>query len=246
MKTFSEVLEKFRKKQILKGWKGHNSFRYLFRGNFTKFKDYISRYNKIRSATKNNCCINPEHLEKEYQLDSVLPLQVIENVVNKELLDLLQKYYKETINENVWPLGDRQSNRYKTHNEPMSRFLHYEILPLIEKIVGRKMRPTYTYLSAYVKDAELPPHTDREDCEYTVSFLVDKPEGSAWNIYVHKKQQPIKHKGRYHVTIPLEECVGVDCNAGGLMMFQGTDHIHFREKLNFDYYNILLLHYRSV
>ena len=58
----------------------------------------------------------------------------------------------------------------------MSRFLHYECLSLIERIVGKSMKPTYTYLSSYVKGANLPPHTDRPDCEYTVSFVVDKPE----------------------------------------------------------------------
>ena len=128
----------------------------------------------------------------------------------------------------------------------MSRFLHYEILPLIEKIVGKPMKPTYTYLSAYIKGSDLPPHTDRPDCEYTVSFVVDKPEGCNWNIYVHKPQQAEKYKGRYDFTPSLDECEAVDCEAGGLMMFQGTDHIHFREKLEFDYYNILLLHYCSV
>ena len=30
------------------------------------------------------------------------------------------------------------------------------------------------------------------------------------------------------------------------MLFQGTDHIHFREELEEDYYNVLLLHYGSV
>ena len=108
------------------------------------------------------------------------------------------------------------------------------------------MKPTYTYLSAYVKGADLPPHTDRPDCEYTVSFVIDKPEGSNWNIYVHKPQQPVKHKGRYNIKPSLEECEPVDCDAGGLMLFQGTDHIHFREKLDHDYYNILLLHYCSI
>ena len=143
-------------------------------------------------------------------------------------------------------MGDRQSNRYKANNEPMSRFLHYEFLPLIEKIVGKSMKPTYTYLSAYVKGADLPPHTDRPDCEYTVSFIVDKPVGSNWNIYVHKKQQPVKYKGRYDIKPSLDECVPVDCDVGGIMLFQGTDHIHFREELEHDYYNILLLHYCSV
>ena len=108
------------------------------------------------------------------------------------------------------------------------------------------MRPTYTYLSAYVNGAELPPHTDRADCEYTVSFIIDKPEGINWNIYVHKVRQPVKFKGRYDIKPPIEECEGVDCDAGGLMLFQGTDHIHFREKLIGQYYNIVLLHYVSV
>ena len=146
----------------------------------------------------------------------------------------------------MWALGDRQSNRYKAHNEPMSRFLHYECLPLIERIVGKSMKPTYTYLSSYVKGANLPPHTDRPDCEYTVSFVVDKPDNFNWNIYVHKPQQEVKHKGRYDEKPPLEECEAVDCDAGGLMLFQGTDHIHFREELEADYYNVLLLHYCSV
>ena len=46
-------------------------------------------------------------------------------------------------------------------DEIITRLLHLEFLPLIEKIVGRKMEPTYTYISAYVKGADLPAHTDR-------------------------------------------------------------------------------------
>jgi len=243
MDTLDNVLNKFQKHEIKRNWSGLNSFKYNLKGDFEVFKNYISQYNEIRS---NNEVLNKENLDKEYILDDKLPIQVVNNVLNNELLDLLKEYYKETISKNVWALGDRQSNRYKAHNEPMSRFLHYECLPLIERIVGKSMKPTYTYLSSYVKGANLPPHTDRPDCEYTVSFVVDKPKGSNWNIYVHKPQQPVKHKGRYDEKPPLEECEAVDCEAGGLMLFQGTDHIHFREELEADYYNVLLLHYCSV
>ena len=68
----------------------------------------------------------------------------------------------------------------------MTRLLHIEFLPLIEKIVGRKMEATYTYLSAYLKGTHLPPHTDRADCEFTCSYIIGKPQNSNWNIYVHK------------------------------------------------------------
>ena len=243
MDTLDTVMSQFKHDKITQQWRGFESFKYNFKGNFDNFKDYINLYNTIR---ENRQCLNPDNLEKDYVLNPELPIQVVNNVIDKELLSLLQNYYKDTIDSDTWELGDRQSNRYKAHNEPMSRFLHYECLPLIEKIVGKSMKPTYTYLSAYVKGADLPPHTDRPDCEYTVSFVVDKPEGSNWNIYVHKPQQEVKHKGRYDEKPPLEECEPVDCDAGGLMLFQGTDHIHFREELEGDYYNVLLLHYCSV
>ena len=246
MDTLDNVLQNFQDNKIHPNWRGYKSFKYNFKGDFNKFKNNIQTYKKIKDSLPNNSCLHIENLERSYKLNPKLPLEIVNNVLNKDLLELIQNYYRENISKNVWILGDRQSKRFKAHNEPMSRFMHYEILPLIEKIVGKVLKPTYTYLSAYVKGSDLPPHTDRSDCEYTVSFIVDKPKDCNWNIYVHKPQQPVKHKGRYKITPPLDECVPVDCDAGGLMIFQGTDHIHFREKLEGDYYNILLLHYCCV
>jgi hypothetical protein len=79
-----------------------------------------------------------------------------------------------------------------------------------------------------------------------VSFLIEKPENTKWPIYVHKKKQPTKHIGRTNQNPPKEECIEVDCQSGGLMMFCGTDHIHFREPLEHDFYNIVLLHYCEI
>jgi len=244
--TLNQVFLDFENNKITRNWNGYKSFKYNFKGDFDNFKNYVKQYVSIRNKSENNSCLNKENLNVKYEIDDKLPIQIVNNVIHDELKVLLKNYYKETIANNVWPLGDRQSNRYKAHNEPMSRLLHYECLPLIEKIVNCSLRPTYTYLSAYVKGADLPAHTDRQDCEYTVSFIVDKPENSNWNIYVDKYQQPIKYKGRFDETPPLDNCVPVDCDAGGLMLFQGTDHIHFRDKLEYDYYNILLLHYCRV
>ena len=241
--TLNRVFDLFKTDSVSRTWTGLDSFKYNFKGDFENFKKYISQYNDIRI---NQNCLNQENLLKNYYLDENLPIQVVNNVFDSKLLELIKRYYKETIENNIWVLGDKQAKRYKAHNEPMSRFLHYECLPLIERITGKSLKPTYTYLSAYVKGSDLPPHTDRPDCEYTVSFIVDKPDNTNWNIYVHRPQQSIKHKGRYEQTPPLDECEPVDCDAGGLMLFQGTDHIHFRNELKEDYYNVLLLHYCSL
>lgn len=259
--TYNNVLDLFEKDKVQAGWSGFRSFNYVMKGSFQYFKetviDYInSRTSPIIDVTMGNTTIdilsenknsalNDENLQKMYVFDEYTPA-IVENVLNKKSLAICQKYYSTNIEKGAYVLGDKQSIRFKSHNEPLSRILHYEILPLIERIVGKKLMPTYTYLSAYIKDSDLPAHTDRADCEYTVSFLINKPENSSWPIYLHKVKQPVKYKGRYDFTPSKEECIAVDCNAGGLMMFQGTDHIHFREALQDDFYHIVLLHYRSI
>ena len=192
--TLNTILDKFKKNEITRQWNGYNSFKYNFKGDFSYFKECIEKYITLKNTYPDMSCLNVQNMDKEYKLDVNLPIQIVENVLDSDVLNIFKDYYKTTIAQDIWPLGDRQSNRYKAHNEPMSRFLHYEILPLIEKITGKHLKPTYTYLSAYVKGADLPGHTDREDCEYTVSFVVDKPDDSKWNIYIHKEIQPVKHK----------------------------------------------------
>lgn len=251
--TFETVLKKFENNEVSQNWRGVASFKYTFKGEFNYFKNTVLEYINSRKQSildseinGGDICsaLNNDNLQKSYMFDEYNPV-VVENVLNASTLAICQKYYSTTIENGTYVLGDKQSRRFKSHNEPLCRILHYEVLPLIEKIVGKKLMPSYTYLSAYVKDSDLPAHTDRADCEYTVSFLINKPDNSHWPIYLHKVKQPVKHKGRADFTPPKEECIEVDCHAGGLMIFQGTDHIHFRENLPDEFYHIVLLHYVS-
>ena len=206
--------------------------------------DTLLKIKNLRDNS-NNGFLNPVNLEKEYFIDEYNPVTV-EDVISPEIHHLVDEYFKTNIKNGVYPFGDRQSQRYKIIDEIMTRLLHLEFLPLIEKIVGRKMEATYTYISAYVKGADLPAHTDRPECEFTCSYIIGKPPDTNWNIYVHKTKQPEKYLGRYDFTPPKEECIAVDCNQNGLMIFNGTDHIHYREPLEHEYYNVVLLHYKGI
>jgi hypothetical protein len=245
MKTYEEVLSMFKNNSINTSWRGHNSLKYLFKGDFAYFKECVSKYIDSRVNSGNGNALNMTLLEKPHTFDEYHPI-VLDNTILPETLSILQDYYQTTIDKGVFILGDKQSKRFKAHNEPMSRLLHYEMLPLIEHIVGKSLEPTYTYLSCYVKDSDLPAHTDRADCEYTVSYIINKPTNENWPIYFHTKKQPVKYKGRVDFTPPKDECIECDCRPGGLMMFNGTDHVHFRENLQGEYYHIVLLHYRSI
>ena len=202
---------------------------------------------RLRNSVPQKGILNYDNFKKTFIADEYNPC-IVENVFEASAQEKIKEYFHWAIDNKKYSLGDSQSNRFKAHNDFMTRILHYEALPLIEHLVKKELVPTYTYLSCYIRDCELPAHTDRSDCEYTVSYIIDKPEGVNWNIYVDMEKQPLKSRGRYRQYVNddhKDNCKKVDCGPGGLMMFNGIDHIHFREKLDGDFYYIILLHYRS-
>ena len=244
METYNTVLNLFKNNQISPGWREYRSFKIaLMNMPYEHLCNYVKRL-ILEKENYTEGILRKENLDSSYEFSEFNPV-IVNNVLEDSAIDVFKDYYRESIKNGYFVLGDNQSNRYKSNNESFSRFLHYEILPLIEKIIGKRLKPTYSYLSAYTKDADLPPHTDRPDCEYTVSFIVDKPDGVSWPIYFDKEKQPIKGKGRYSVKPDKANCIACDCGANGLMIFNGRDHIHYREALEYDYYNILLLHYKG-
>lgn len=244
LKTLKEVYDTFVNGNPARN--GRNSL--VFSGISTRrgwneIVDTIKKMYSLRDG--DNGLLNMENLKVDYNFNEYNPA-IIEKTVNDEAIKLIGDYYYDGIKSGFFDLGDRQSNRYKSRNDPVSRMLQYELLPLIEHFTGKKLRPTYTYLSCYIKDSDLPAHTDQADCEYTCSYILKKPEGAKWPIYAHKIKQPRKFKGRYPYTPSTSEAWACDCEAGGIMCFNGTDHIHWREKLEYEYYYIALLHYRQI
>lgn len=190
--------------------------------------------------------VNKNNLDISYVMDEFNPA-IIENVFNDDVFDLLNKYYNEILSYNILELSDNsdiESKRYVSNNEFMSRIIHFEMLELIEKITNKKLRPTYTYISFYTKGSKLLPHLDRAECDYTCSLILAKPKNSIWNLYIEKKLTNSKGKINYK---PLkDECHTLDCNQNGFMILKGKKNVHYREELEYDYYNILLLHYNEI
>jgi hypothetical protein len=111
----------------------------------------------------------------------------------RQLLSLSQ-YYSCLVDQGWLHLGDAQSHRFWSHNDAISRVLQARYRPLIQQIVGRAIRPSYTYLIHYLPGATLPRHIDREQCQYTVSMLIDCDSDlsgrSRWPLILHPDGQP--------------------------------------------------------
>lgn len=86
----------------------------------------------------------------------------------------LRRYYRYLIRTGAIPLGDGQSpRRYVAHNEPVARFFHQDIAATLSAVAGEALKPSYVYLASYLSGAALKKHTDREQCEFSVTLCLD-------------------------------------------------------------------------
>jgi hypothetical protein len=135
-------------------------------------------------------------------------------------LAALRRYYRYAIRRGgIW-LGDAQSSRrYVVHNEPVARYFHYQIAKVLSAIVGESIKPSYVYLASYLSGAELKRHTDREQCEFSVTLCLDfspEPElATPWPIRLETPEG----------TVTVYQALG-----DGLV-YRGTKVPHYRNAL---------------
>jgi hypothetical protein len=104
-------------------------------------------------------------------------------------LGALRTYYRHLVRKGKFRLGDGQSSkRYVSHNEGVARFYHHQLTSVMSDIAERPVKPSYVYFASYQSGAELPRHTDREQCEYSITLCIDhSPESTletSWPLYL--------------------------------------------------------------
>ncbi len=86
----------------------------------------------------------------------------------------LRRYYRYLIRTGAIPLGDHQSSqRYVAYNEPVARFFHRSLTPVLSALAGEPLKPSYVYMASYRSGAELRKHTDREQCDFSITLCLD-------------------------------------------------------------------------
>lgn len=132
----------------------------------------------------------------------------------------LRRYYRYLIRTGALELGDQQSQRrYVAYNEPVARFFHRQIAAWVTAVAGVPVKPSYVYLASYLGGAELRKHTDRAQCEFSVTLCLDfspEPElETPWPIRLDTA----------HGTVTVHQALG-----DGLA-YRGTRVPHYRDRL---------------
>ncbi len=138
------------------------------------------------------------------------------------MVAILAAHYKTQVDSGAAPLSPGNIDRHHLHNDAAGRVVQRSLLPAVEALVGAPVKPSYSYASLYREGATLPVHTDRQQCEYTLSLLIDHSplpaDGiSPWGLQIH----------------PRSGAAPIDCfqSLGGGMLFRGRELPHGRKTL---------------
>ena len=109
----------------------------------------------------------------------------------------LRRYYRHQIRTGKLSLGDDQSPlRYKAYNDPVARFFHQQLTVAMSAFAGEPLKASYVYLASYQPGAILEKHTDREQCDFSITLCLDySPEprsATPWPLQLHKKSGTVK------------------------------------------------------
>jgi hypothetical protein len=146
---------------------------------------------------------------------------VLRDLIPTMFLQSLCRYYRNLVVEGFLIFGDQQAMRYNLHNEPFSFWLHRFTEPFIARAIPEPVKSSYSYVAAYLPGATLGRHTDRLQCEYTLSLSIDATpnptRSEAWPLYLDS---------------PVDGgIVGVSLGAGDGLIFKGRELPHFRSQL---------------
>jgi hypothetical protein len=142
------------------------------------------------------------------------------NLIHPFNIAALRRYYRHAIRRGAIRLGDEQSSRrYVAHNESVARFFHHQIANAVSAITGEAIKPSYVYLASYLSGADLKKHTDRQQCEFSVTLCLDfspEPErATSWPIRLDTSEG----------TVAVYQVLG-----DGLV-YRGTKVPHYRHVL---------------
>jgi hypothetical protein len=119
--------------------------------------------------------------------------------------------------------------RWCAHNEPVVRMLHQ---PLVSEVSQTAVKASYCFLSRYGAGARLPRHTDREQCLWNMSFVLDadpapQEEAEAWALHVEERGQVRQARLRI----------------GDAVLYNGIASPHWRDTLDAGSYIIAFYHF---
>ena len=157
--------------------------------------------------------------------------QLIKGYVVPYFAAYLRNYFTLIVqNDKLGELGgdDQAPNSHSIYGDPAFDMAMAMSTEDIGKIVGKTLIPQYTYARIYKNGSDLKIHSDRPECQYSVTICLGGDYEKQWPIWIND------YAGKSH-EIPLD--------VGDMVVYHGTELKHWREKFECNMQYQLFMHY---
>ena len=125
--------------------------------------------------------------------------------------------------------GDEQApNSHCVYGDPAFEMVMAMSTEDIGRIVGKNLIPQYTYARIYKNGSDLKIHSDRPECQYSVTLSLGGDYEKPWPIWIND------YDGNMN-EVPLDE--------GDMVVYHGTELEHWRDKFEGNAQFQLFMHY---
>lgn len=174
---------------------------------------------QIQAQTQARLGLDPDCVFQQFAQEG---FAVLANLLPDSHVQELGRYFAALAAEGyLHRFSERGQDRYVTHDHPVANFWHAQLVPRISALAGKRVKPSYTFVTVYAEGGELPWHTDRDPCEYTLSLLLD--------------YAPLTHDGvsPWPLRIRRRDASTADISQriGEALLFKGRELTHCREVL---------------
>jgi hypothetical protein len=159
---------------------------------------------------------------------------IVRELIPKTVNHVVKQWYNyleslDALGSDLGPANGGQAIRRTGTDERMARHLYGHLTPLLALLLGRPIKPSYSFMGIYYNGADLAPHRDNNQCEYTMSIQIDiQPASVRYPIFVCEQTTP---QGNWR-----EQCHGTESEAvldpGDGVILMGRFHTHRRNKLD--------------
>ena len=144
----------------------------------------------------------------------------------------LRNYFTLLTQNGITLSGDSQApNSHCVYGDPAFDMVLAMSTEDIGKIVGKKLTPQYSYARIYKNGSDLKAHSDRPECQYSVTLCLGGEYEKPWPIWIED------YDGKSH-EVPLD--------VGDMLVYSGCELAHWREKFEGNTQYQLFLHYVDV
>ncbi len=165
-----------------------------------------------------------EHAKEYFEAQRYV---VAKGVLPKQVFEIFERYAILHLTGDSYFEFDEKTQSFGRYADALGESVLMQMKPIVERITGKRLVPTYSFLRYYSVGSYLGKHTDRDACEISATITIGFSGSEIWPIWLEARGMEI--------AVPLD--------VGDMLIYRGIDVPHWREQLEEGYWLQLFIHY---